>query len=200
MQAAARLRSEIDDDLPCEPGRYERSARRKKTLAEAGGKHSAAHITAILSMQKGRCFYCNRLFGEDLKPTREHLLAVCDGGGDWPLNIVMACRSCNSSRADLPLRNYCKMLSPAQNRHILVHLVNRSRGLTYDEPTQWGLACFNLSLAQYDTTSFRYRCMKKMKAAKRNIPKNKPLPRSAHAIQLAYIKILRKELRELRAA
>jgi hypothetical protein len=57
-----------------------------------------------------------RLFGPELIPTRDRLLALNQGGGDWPLNIVLACRSCNSSRCDLLFRTFCRMLSPAQNK------------------------------------------------------------------------------------
>lgn len=95
--------------------------RRKVMLAEAGGRHRKQDITDIHTKQKGRCIYCNRLFGADLLPTRDHLLSLTSGGGDWPRNIVMACRSCNSSRCDLPFRTYCRMLSPAQNERIIAH-------------------------------------------------------------------------------
>lgn len=33
--------------------------------------------------------------------TAEHLRARCDGGKDWPRNIVAACLSCNTGRHQL---------------------------------------------------------------------------------------------------
>jgi hypothetical protein len=150
-----------------------KSYHRKLMLAEAGGTHRKQDIRDILAKQKGRCIYCNRRFGPELIATKDHLLALTAGGGGWPLNIVLACRSCNSSRCDLPFRTYCRMLSPAQNRRILVHLVERLRGLTDDEVTRRGLGCFDYAMSLHDTKSFRYGMMKNETAARRNLQVNK---------------------------
>jgi 5-methylcytosine-specific restriction endonuclease McrA len=175
-----------------------RRYRRKTMLAEAGGRHRKQDIANILAKQKGRCIYCNRLFGPDLVPTRDHLLALTYGGGDWPLNIVLACRSCNSSRCDLPFRTFVRMLSAAQNKRILVHLVERLRDLNNDEVTRQGLACFNHALTLHEPTGFRYNMMKKASAAKRNLLVNKLLPKGVLGLQKAYIAVLRAKNRRLR--
>jgi len=175
-----------------------RRYRRKQMLSEAGGRHRKQDIADILAKQKGRCIYCNRRFGPDLIPTRDHLLALTQGGGDWPLNIVMACRSCNSSRCDLPFRTFCRMLSPTQNKRILTHLVGRLQDLNNDEVTLQGLACFNFALSLHETKSLRYRMMSKAPAARRNLQVNKLLPKGALEIQKAYIAILRARNRKLR--
>lgn len=173
-----------------------RRYRRKKMLSEAGGRHRKQDIADILGKQSGRCLYCNRLFGPDLIPTRDHLLAVTEGGGDWPLNIVLACRSCNSSRCDLPFRTFCRMLSPAQNKRILVHLVERLHDLNNDEATRQGLTCFNYALTIHEPRGFRYNMMKKAPAAKRNLLVNKLLPKGMRGIQKAYVAVLRAEIKK----
>jgi len=35
--------------------------------------------------------------------TNDHVLSITDGGGDGAMNMVMACRSCNSRRGDIVL-------------------------------------------------------------------------------------------------
>jgi len=42
----------------------------------------------------GRCIYC----GEEKNLTVEHLLPRCCGGEDAPENVIMVCKSCNSSK------------------------------------------------------------------------------------------------------
>jgi 5-methylcytosine-specific restriction endonuclease McrA len=177
-----------------------RRYRRKQMLSEAGGRHRKQDIAEILVKQKGRCIYCNRLFGPDLVPTTDHLLALTYGGGDWPLNIVLACRSCNSSRCDLPFRTYVRMLSPTQNKRILAHLVERLRDLKNDQVTREGLACFNYALTLHDTKSLRFKMMRHEPAARRNLQLNKLMPKGMLGVQKAYIAVLRAKIREKNAA
>ncbi|SDF01899.1 HNH endonuclease [Terriglobus roseus] len=168
--------------------------RRKHLLAEAGGRHYEKDIAEILVKQKRRCIYCNRLFGAYLAPTRDHLLALTHGGGDWPLNIVLACRSCNSSRCNLPFRTYVRMLSPTQNKRILAHLVRRLSDLKDDAATRQGLDCFDFALRLNDTKSLRFKMMKHKPAARRNLMLNKLFPNSAIGVQKAYISVLKREI------
>jgi hypothetical protein len=98
---------------------------RKELLAIRGGKHTKREIQEILTLQENRCIYCNVLFSEREIPTRDHLNPVLRQGTDRALNIVMACRSCNSRRGLTYFRTYCKRLSPTQNRRILQHLCRR---------------------------------------------------------------------------
>jgi 5-methylcytosine-specific restriction endonuclease McrA len=96
--------------------RNRRAWNRRQSLVKAGGKHTRAEILHIKDSQKGRCIYCHRLFTGELVPSKDHLLPLVAGGSDWALNIVLACRSCNSKRCDIPFRTYCTLLSPAQNK------------------------------------------------------------------------------------
>jgi 5-methylcytosine-specific restriction endonuclease McrA len=48
------------------------------------------------------CSYC----GKDGKTTVDHVLAIKHGGLDEPLNIVPACRSCNSSKHASPVESW----------------------------------------------------------------------------------------------
>lgn len=98
---------------------------RKELLAIMGGKHTKREIQEILALQENRCIYCNVLFTESEVPTRDHLIPITRGGTDWALNIVMACRSCNSRRSTRHFRAYCKSLSPAQKQKIVQHLIRR---------------------------------------------------------------------------
>jgi hypothetical protein len=114
-----------DDELV----RAERHWKRKANLSEAGGNHSAKEIEEIRSLQRNRCIYCNALFVETLRPTKDHLVPIIDGGTDWAFNIVLACRRCNSHRREIPFWTYCKTLSESQNRRIASHLRRRLRAL-----------------------------------------------------------------------
>ena len=54
-----------------------------------------------LARQKGRCYYC----GKKAKQWEvEHVIPISKGGPDTPENCVLACRSCNRSKAAKLLR------------------------------------------------------------------------------------------------
>ena len=52
----------------------------------------------ILELQAGRCAICGRLFDDDLRPTRDHIVPVSKGGGLTFGNVQALCQSCNSSK------------------------------------------------------------------------------------------------------
>jgi len=53
-------------------------------------------------LQAGACYYCEEYIPKTEWST-EHLTRVADGGlVNNSLNIVMACKECNSSRGDIP--------------------------------------------------------------------------------------------------
>ena len=122
--------------------RAERSGQRKTNLAAAGGKHSAKEIEEIRSLQRNRCIYCDALFKETLRPTKDHLVAIIAGGTDWAINIVLACRRCNSHRREIPFRAYCNLLSESQNRKIISHLTRRLCALNLDRLSNEALNAF----------------------------------------------------------
>ena len=102
---------------------------RRQRLASAEGRHTSEELSEIAAIQENRCLYRNVEFSDQNKPTKDHLLTLADGGTNWPLNIVLACRRCNSRRCDIPFRTYCTLLSQKQNVRILGRLKRRLLGL-----------------------------------------------------------------------
>ncbi len=134
----------------------QRSWRRNQRLRAAGGAHTPSEIQAILDLQGNRCIYCNARFANDLRPTKDHLLPIADGGTNWALNIIMACKSCNSRRRDIPFRTYCKLLSRAQNRRILVQLGKRLLAVGISGLPREALEAFDKGLASHDSEHWRF--------------------------------------------
>ena len=63
-----------------------------------------------------RCNTRNVLFTKRTpETTKDHI--VCDGE-NWSLNIVMACRSCNSRRCDIPFRTHQAPQSDSESKNI----------------------------------------------------------------------------------
>jgi HNH endonuclease len=137
-------RMSVDDSFSADDGlvRAERSWQRKVNLAAAGGRHSAKEIEDIRSLQRNRCLYCDALFTETCRPTKDHLVAIIAGGTDWAFNLVLACRRCNSRRREIPFEEYCKLLSEFQNRKIVLHLTRRLRALALDRLSPEALDTF----------------------------------------------------------
>lgn len=155
------------------------SWRRQQNLKVAGGKHGREEIRGILALQEGRCIYCNAAFTHEHLPSEDHLLPVSEGGSDSAHNIVLACRGCNSSRGNIPFRTYCKLLSLAQNRRVLMHLARRLSALESKE----AINCFVAGLAKHDSKHPRYLDILRMRStARRNAKANRLLPGSATAI------------------
>lgn len=154
----------------------ERGESRKELLNISGGKHRASEIEEILTSQNHRCIYCNKPFGDELKPTRDHLTPVCMGGTDWALNIVMCCRRCNTRRSMIPFRTYCKLLSPAQNHRIARSLVLRIAEMGPKLPAE-PLDSFCEGLSRHNPRDRQYRAILSSSAtARRNAAKNELLP------------------------
>lgn len=163
--------------------RAEHTWNRKIRLSEAGGKHTVKEIQQIRSLQQNRCIYCNAVFTDSLRATKDHLIPVNYGGADWALNIVLACRSCNARRSDVPFRTYCKLLSKTQNQRIILHLGRRMLDLETDKIPKDAFECFCVGIALHHPKNFRYQLILKMSAkARRNAVSNRLLPIHAHLI------------------
>lgn len=177
---------------------YAKAWRRNKAMKAAGGKHTREEIDAILQLQKGRCIYCNVLFTADTSPTRDHPVPLSYKGTAWPLNIVLACRSCNSRRAEIPFRTFCRLLSPLQNERILQHLVRRIHAINFDNPGD-GYDDFEIALRMHNPNDGRYKMILCMKARYReNVRRNKLLPLGAIGILNEITRRLRVQNRLLR--
>jgi 5-methylcytosine-specific restriction endonuclease McrA len=174
-----RISQEAYDDAESRLSRWEsyreNSKWRKDLLKISGGKHSASEIAGILACQSHRCIYCNRPFGDELGPTRDHLTPVCMGGEDWALNIVMCCRSCNTRRGTIPFRTYCKLLSPAQNRRIVRSLVLRIAEVS--QLSGGPFNSFTRGISKHNHRHSRYQAiLRSSAAARRNAAMNELLP------------------------
>lgn len=62
----------------------------------APGVFTTADIARLRKSQHDRCYYC----GKKQKLTVDHIVPLSRGGSNSPDNIVLACRSCNSSKND----------------------------------------------------------------------------------------------------
>ena len=90
--------------------------------------------------QNGRCYYCGSLMWQNdkegfaakhsisiaeaakFKCTAEHLVARCDGGGNYKSNIVAACLFCNGQRHRIK-----KVPSPIKYRERIQKRLNKGK-------------------------------------------------------------------------
>lgn len=166
----------------------ERSWRRQQRVKAAGGTHTSREIEAILDLQEHRCIYCNAQFTSELHPTKDHLLPVAEGGGNWALNIIMACKSCNSRRGDIPFRTYCTLLSKEQNHRILKHLGKRLSTLDLLHVQEEALVSFDEGLACHDSGHWRFCDIQGISpTARRNVRTNRLLPPTKELITRKYV-------------
>ena len=77
--------------------RANKNRRRARKLA-AEGTHSRGDLVRIRKDQRDRCAACR----EKLRGGGEadHILALVNGGSNWPSNIQFLCQSCNRSKKD----------------------------------------------------------------------------------------------------
>lgn len=68
--------------------------RRRARKANNGGSHTLEQRREKFELLGNVCMYC----GEDKKLTVDHKIPLARGGTDCILNIVPACRSCNSKK------------------------------------------------------------------------------------------------------
>ena len=72
-----------------------------KKLREGKRKIHDLYINNVWKMQRGQhCFYCGK---DDEKLTVDHIFPRSKDGEDTADNVVLACRSCNSSKSNLDL-------------------------------------------------------------------------------------------------
>ena len=70
------------------------SRRRAEMVRRAEGTFTQADIKRITIAQKGKCAICRR----KKELTIDHIKPLSKGGTNWPRNIQMLCRPCNSSK------------------------------------------------------------------------------------------------------
>lgn len=73
---------------------YDSLRRARKRSAE--GQFTASDIARIRKLQRDRCAHCRiPLKGEG---TRDHIIALVNGGTNWPANIQLLCKPCNNRK------------------------------------------------------------------------------------------------------
>jgi len=168
-------------------GPAETKWRRKERLRVAGGRHRPGEIRELLALQENRCIYCNAQFTNEAPPTKDHVLAVADGGTDFALNIVMACWRCNCRRSDIPFRTYCRLLSWKQNQRILTYIAKRLASPNFSCLPCEAISCFDKGLAQHNAKHPRFLNMKSRSIrAGRNAVRNELLPRTRSLLLKKY--------------
>jgi len=71
------------------------SYKRRQTIKENGGTITLDQIKDLLVIQKNECYWCDK---EMAKYTLDHFEPLSKGGVNDISNIVLACKSCNSSK------------------------------------------------------------------------------------------------------
>lgn len=75
---------------------HEHKRRARKRGAE--GSYSPSDLIRIMGEQQGICFYCNDSITKSY--TIDHFIPLARGGSNWPDNIKLACKPCNSQKHD----------------------------------------------------------------------------------------------------
>lgn len=67
-------------------------------------------MTKILhAAQDGRCFYCEKLVSIT-SATKDHLVPKSKGGSNSIMNLVMACRHCNTAKGDMSKEDFFDLI------------------------------------------------------------------------------------------
>jgi len=72
----------------------------------SGGKIDELYLNILYKLQNGKCYYC----GDELSGYRnksiEHLIPTIKGGDNNWINLVYACKGCNSKKHDMTLAEF----------------------------------------------------------------------------------------------
>ena len=71
------------------------SDKRKQRMKNAEGLYTEGDIQKLKDIQGKTCYFCG---AEMHKEEVEHLIPLSKGGTNWPLNLVLACPTCNRSK------------------------------------------------------------------------------------------------------
>lgn len=109
-RATLAYKESVDRFRKTDKGReanIKKHAVRRMNLDRAVCDFKAYQWRELLDAYGHRCAYCGIAFSADIRPTRDHIVALVNGGHHTKSNIVPACQSCNSSKGhkhDRPLR------------------------------------------------------------------------------------------------
>ncbi|MFF2752791.1 HNH endonuclease [Psychrobacillus sp. NPDC058041] len=85
-------------------------------------EHSFTEWIELLKKHDNLCFYCGVRMTKTpgiKQRTRDHIIAIANGGSDKIENIVPACRSCNSKKGKQTLDEFLEKLGKVKNHDIL---------------------------------------------------------------------------------
>lgn len=86
--------------------------RKRNNQQRRGRKHSAEgrftkqDVDAMFNNQKGECLTCFVQFSDETPYTIDHDIPLSRGGSNWPSNLNLLCKSCNSSKCDKTLAEF----------------------------------------------------------------------------------------------
>jgi len=75
------------------------SHNRRQRILNSDASLTVKQWMRIIEMQNNKCSNCGRMFGEHLKPTRDHIIPVSLGGGLTFGNVQALCHSCNCKKS-----------------------------------------------------------------------------------------------------
>lgn len=89
------------------------AARGKVNGKYQGSKWISRERRLALYLRDGlACAYCGANIEEDeVTLSLDHLTPHCDGGSNGTMNLITACRKCNSSRGDRPVYEFAKAVA-----------------------------------------------------------------------------------------
>ncbi|MCY4466544.1 MAG: HNH endonuclease signature motif containing protein [Chloroflexi bacterium] len=77
---------------------YASALKERATLAGAAGEVSATMLRDRILESGGRCEWCGRnLVGAEIE--LDHVVSLAQGGGNTPVNLVVACPDCNRRKS-----------------------------------------------------------------------------------------------------
>jgi 5-methylcytosine-specific restriction endonuclease McrA len=83
----------------------EKSRKRRALKAGAEGTHTIEDLKYIYNHQQGKCLRCKKFILFE-KITVDHIVPLSWGGSDYPSNIQLLCRRCNSSKSNRHATDY----------------------------------------------------------------------------------------------
>ena len=94
---AKKWREDADYRARQNAGRGSRGHERRARQAEAPGDFTAQDLANQYATQNGKCYWCEQPVDFD-KKSIDHYIPLVKGGSNYPDNIVIACRFCNTSK------------------------------------------------------------------------------------------------------
>lgn len=76
-------------------GQAAKNARRRVKILQAEGTYTDADVRRLTKKQGGRCACC----GQKKRLEVDHIQPLAKGGSNWPSNLQMLCKPCNSKKA-----------------------------------------------------------------------------------------------------